>query len=136
VGLGNCRTNADSQWNPVYNAFHRIFGCGNKTIRRYYFKRDLDAAKLGPALGQGGGKQTPSDRTLFFRANLLHSPDVKGRGDLDLVPCAFWVLGTCEKKTAAQWQLSKKNVFRTQKKSDFHTAQRFSFRKYQKSAQT
>jgi len=27
-------TNADSQWNPVYNVFHRKFGCGNKTIRR------------------------------------------------------------------------------------------------------
>jgi len=23
-------TKADSQWNPVYNAFHPIFGCGNK----------------------------------------------------------------------------------------------------------
>jgi len=23
VGLGICRTNADSQWNPVYNTFHR-----------------------------------------------------------------------------------------------------------------
>ena len=25
VGLGISRTNADSQWNQVYNAFHRIF---------------------------------------------------------------------------------------------------------------
>jgi len=25
VGLSISRTNADSQWNPVYNAFHRIF---------------------------------------------------------------------------------------------------------------
>ena len=25
VGLGIFRTNADSQWNPVYNAFHRNF---------------------------------------------------------------------------------------------------------------
>jgi len=25
MGLGICRTNADSQWNPVYNVFHRIF---------------------------------------------------------------------------------------------------------------
>jgi len=33
VGLGISRTNADSQWNPVYNAFHRIFCCGNETIR-------------------------------------------------------------------------------------------------------
>jgi len=34
VGLGISRTNADSQWNPVYNAFHRFFCCGNETIRR------------------------------------------------------------------------------------------------------
>ena len=24
---------ADSQWNPVYNVFHRKFCCGNETIR-------------------------------------------------------------------------------------------------------
>jgi len=34
VRLGISRTNADSQWNPVYNAFHRFLGCGNETIRR------------------------------------------------------------------------------------------------------
>ena len=34
VRLGISRTNADSQWNPVYNACHRIFCSGNKTIRR------------------------------------------------------------------------------------------------------
>ena len=34
VGLGISRTNADSQLNPVYNAFHRIFCCANETIRR------------------------------------------------------------------------------------------------------
>jgi len=34
VGLGISRTNADSQWNPVYNVFHRNFCCGNETIRR------------------------------------------------------------------------------------------------------
>jgi len=34
VGLGISRTNADSQWNPVYNIFQRNFGCGNETIRR------------------------------------------------------------------------------------------------------
>jgi len=34
VGLGISRTNADSQWNPVYKAIHRICGCGNEMIRR------------------------------------------------------------------------------------------------------
>jgi len=32
VELGNSRTNEDPQWNPVYNAFHRFFCCGNETI--------------------------------------------------------------------------------------------------------
>ena len=31
VGLGISRTNTDSQWNPVYNEFHRFFCCGNET---------------------------------------------------------------------------------------------------------
>jgi len=34
VWLSICRTFADSQWNAVYNAFHRIFCCGNETICR------------------------------------------------------------------------------------------------------
>jgi len=34
AGLGMSGTNADSQWNPVYNAFHRNFGSRNETIRR------------------------------------------------------------------------------------------------------
>ena len=34
VGLGISRSNADSQWNPVYNTFHRNFCCGNETICR------------------------------------------------------------------------------------------------------
>jgi len=34
VGLGFSRTNADSQWNPVCNVFHRNLFCGNETIRR------------------------------------------------------------------------------------------------------
>jgi len=34
VGLGISRTNADSQWNPVYNVFHRFLCFGNQMIRR------------------------------------------------------------------------------------------------------
>jgi len=45
-------------------------------------------------------------------------------------------LGTCEERSAAQWRLPKKNVVRPQKKSEFGIAQRFSLRKYPKSAQT
>jgi len=34
VGLGIPRTKADSQWNPVYNAFHRNSCCENEMILR------------------------------------------------------------------------------------------------------
>ena len=37
----------------------------------------VDAANLRPALEQNCGKQTPSDRKLFSRANLLHVPNIK-----------------------------------------------------------
>jgi len=77
VELGISRTNADSQWNPVHNEFHRNVCCGNETIRREFCTRDLDAANLRPALEQGCGEQTPSARKLFFRANLLYVPNIK-----------------------------------------------------------
>jgi len=32
VKLGISRTNTDSQWNLVYNIFHRICSCGNESI--------------------------------------------------------------------------------------------------------
>jgi len=76
VGLRISRTNADSHWNPVYNAFHRFFCCGNETIRQQHCKRDLDAANLRPALEQGCRKQTPRARKLFFHANFLHVPNI------------------------------------------------------------
>ena len=52
VGLGVSRTNADSQWNPVYKAFHRKHWCENKATHRWRCKRDFDAANLRPALEQ------------------------------------------------------------------------------------
>ena len=70
-------TNATCQWNPVYKAFHQNYRCGNETMRRYYVKRDLDAANLRPALEYVCGKQTPSARKWFIRANLKCVLDVK-----------------------------------------------------------
>jgi len=75
--LGISQTNMDSQWNPVYNVIHRTICCENKTIRRQFCKRDLDAANLRPALEQGCGKQTLGARKSFSRVNLLYSPNVK-----------------------------------------------------------
>ena len=77
MGLGISRTNADSQRNLVYNVFHRNFCCGNETILRECCTRDLDAVNLRPALKQNCGKQTPSHRKFFFRANSLYVPNIK-----------------------------------------------------------
>ena len=90
VGLDISRMNADSQRNPVYNAFRRIFCCGNETIRRYFCKRDLDAANLRPALEQGCRKQTPSARKFFSRANLLYVRYIKNVEETEIWVCAFF----------------------------------------------
>jgi len=68
------RTNADSQWNPVYKAFLRIRCCGDETIRRWLCKCDLDAANLRPALEHVCEKQTQSARILFLRTNVPYVP--------------------------------------------------------------
>ena len=128
VGLGIARTNADSQWNPVYNALNRIFCYGNETIRRWFCKHDLDAANLWPALEQGCGKQTPSARKLFFICYMFLMP--KYKGDWDQVCALFRKENRCAMATY------KKNVFRPQKKSELGIAQRFSILKYPNSAQT
>ena len=113
VGLGICRTNADSPWNPVYNVFYRLFFCGNKTIGRQFCKRDLDAANLRPSLEQDCRKQTPSARKLSFRANLLYVPNIEmQRRSRSRSVHNF---GTCVWRTAAQWRLPKKNMFRRRK---------------------
>ena len=36
VGLGISRTNADSQWNPVYNVFHTTSGLAKKICMYTY----------------------------------------------------------------------------------------------------
>jgi len=134
VGLGIPRTNADSQWNPVYNAFHRKFCCGNETIRRYFCKRGLDAANLRPALEQSCGKQTLRDRKLFSRANFLYVPNIKMQSRSR--SRSVHNFGTCVWRTAAQWQIP---IFPASKHFFFPevaTALRFSKRKSRSCAQT
>jgi len=65
------------QWNPVYNASHRIRSYVNETNCSYKFKRDLDAANLRPALWHGCGRQTLSASILIFRTNLLYVSNVE-----------------------------------------------------------
>ena len=84
VGLGISRTNADSQWNSVYEVFHRffvvetkrfvdstlnvIFGCVLQcvavccSVLQLVAVCYIEAANLRPALEVGSGKQTPSAR--------------------------------------------------------------------------
>jgi hypothetical protein len=97
-------------------------------------KRDPDAANMRPALEQGCGKQMLSARKLFSWTNLLYVLDNKMYRRLRSRSVHFFV--TCEKRTAAQWRLPEKEMFRPQEKSGFGIAQRFWFRKYSKSAQT
>ena len=62
VGLGISETNADSQLNPVYNEFHRIFGVETKrfvgsTINVILTRQTCGQRSSGAA---GPGRQTPS----------------------------------------------------------------------------
>jgi len=77
IELGISRTNADSQWNPVYKAFHRICCCGNEPIVWQQLKRDPCAGNTRPALEYDCGKQMPSASTLFFLADLLLFHNIK-----------------------------------------------------------
>jgi len=78
VGLGISRTNADSQWIPVYNAFHQKICCGNETIRRYFCKRDLDAAKRSSTAAESKRRALGNDFSERIRNMFQIS---KCRGD-------------------------------------------------------
>jgi len=77
VGFGIPRANADFLWDPVYDAFHRVFGCGNETVLRQYCRRDLEASNLRSALEQGCGRHTTSAAILFFHKNLVYVLEIK-----------------------------------------------------------
>jgi len=77
VGLGISRTKADSQLNPVYEAFLRFCCYETETIRQQQYRRDSDAANLRPALEHVCGKQTQSAGKSFLRANLPYVPSIK-----------------------------------------------------------
>jgi len=112
VGLGISRTNADSQWNPVYNAFHRIFCCGNQTICRQFCKRDLDAATLRPALEQGCGKQTPGAKNYFSEwiCYTFLMSKCSMRRDCVLGLCTFLVLNSDFRKKTCFARRQNRNL--------------------------
>jgi len=83
------------RWCPVESSLQRIpsmFCCGNGTIRRLFFKRDLNAANLRPALEQGCGKQKPSAGKKNSERICYMFQVSKCRWDWDLGLCTFWVL--------------------------------------------
>ena len=130
--VGISRTNADSQWNPVYNAFHRFFCGANETMCWQFFKRELDAANLRPVLEE----QKPSARILFFQANLLYVPNVKMQRRLRSRSVQSRFLDICKKRSAAQCQIPIFSSGETRFFSEVAIAQWFSFRNYPKTAQT
>ena len=80
------------------------------------------------------GKQTPSDRKLFFRANLPDVPNIKMYRRL--ISRSVHNFGTCAWRTEAQWQIPGRKRVSTQEKSDFAIALRFFKRKSRSCAQT
>jgi len=66
VGLGISQTNADSQYNSVYKAFHRVRCCGNEKIVSSNVNVIFDAANLLSVLEQVCGRQTPSACHVIF----------------------------------------------------------------------
>ena len=58
VRLGISRTNADSQWIPLYNAFHRIFVVGTKR----FVGSSVDVILTRQTCGQRSSRATESKR--------------------------------------------------------------------------
>jgi len=96
VGLGISRTNAGSQWNPVYNAFHRFFVVQTKR----FVSSSLNVILTRQTCGQRSSKAAESIRRAL--GNYLSERIcymfliLKCRGDQDLDLCTFWVLAKRE----------------------------------------
>jgi len=113
VRLGISRTNADSQWNPVYNTFHRIFCCGNEMIRRYFCKRHLDAANLRQALGRAAESKGRALGNHFSERICYMFLMSKCRGDRDLSLCTTSVLafGEAQRNGTIRFFLRRNTFF-------------------------
>jgi len=113
----------------------------------------LTAILTRQTCGQRSSRAAESKRRAvwnYFSERICYMFQIsKCRGDWDLSPCTTWVIAfdlffrkyhtlhfTCQKRSAAQWRLPKKNVFRPQKKSEFGIALQISKRKYRSCAQT
>ena len=87
VGLGISRTNADSQWNPVYNAIHRIFVVETKR----FVGSCVHVILTRQICGQRSSKAAESKRralgNYFFERICYMFLMSKCRGDSDLGLC-------------------------------------------------
>ena len=134
VGLGISRTNAGSQWNPVYNAFHRFFVVQTKR----FVSSSLNVILTRQTCGQRSSKAAESIRRAL--GNYLSERIcymfliLKCRGDQDLDLCTFWVLAKREALRNAKFRFFAAGE--TRFFSEVAIALRFSFHKYPKRAQT
>jgi len=109
VGFGIYGTNADSQWNLVYNAFHRFLWKRNYSsfvnvilTRQTYGQRSSRAAKSKrPALGN------------YFSEQICYMFLIsKCRGDWDSDLCTFWILAKKESLRNATFRFfCRQNTF-------------------------
>jgi len=113
VGLGISQTNADSQWNPVYNTFHRIFDVNTKR----FIGSSVNVNLTRHTCDQRSSRVVESKR----RALENHFPEwicymfplSKCTGEWDVGLCTFWVLAKRETLRNAKFRffLRAKHVF-------------------------
>jgi len=113
VGLGISRTNADSQWNQVYNAFHRNFCCGTKR----FVCSTVNVILTRQTCGQRSSRAAESKRralgNCFFEQICYMFLISKCRGDSDL---GLWTTsGLAFGEPQHSGDFRKKNVFRRRK---------------------
>jgi len=108
VGLGISRTNADSQWNPVYNVFHRNFllwkrNDSSVVLYTWSWRGKPRSSRAAESKRRAIGNHSFSERICYM---FLIS---KCRGD--------WDLGLCTTSVLAFWEphhdgkIRGKNVF-------------------------
>ena len=132
-GVGISRTNADAQWNPVYNAFHRSFGwLQTKRFVSSFVNVILTWQTCGQSLGLQ--KANAELGNYFSERNCYMFLISKCRGDWDLGLYTTSLLAFGEPMCSGDFP-TKKSVS-TQEKSDFATALRFKKGKWRSCAQT
>jgi len=113
VRLNISRTNADSQWNPVYNAFHRNFVVETKR----FVGNTVHVILTQQTCGQRSSRAAESKRralgNYFFKRICYMFLMSKCRGDWDLGLCTTSGLAFGEPKCSGDFR--GKNVFRHRK---------------------